>query len=181
VDTQSFADIYLAVGFLVGLLIFRDMSILRSAAFKQAGHNKWLWLLLWLVSLVLLFFWIPVGLWYLIRIRPSVARADSVHLQERKRQKEFRRQQAIERQRARPAPGRTSTGSTTMRSSNVAQPCSSCGGSGNQTCFACQGRGRHNSSTPSAYGAYAVQDWCAPCTGSGKIKCSSCSGTGKRR
>lgn len=176
---HTYLDVYLWANFFVALFFLRDICILRSAAFREAGHNKWLWLLLWLVSFVI---WlsIPVLLWYLMRIRPSVASADSVHLQERRARKAVRWQQAIARQESCSAASRTSPGSTSPLSNKPAQPCGSCHGSGKQTCFACQGRGRHDSSTPSAYGVQAVQGWCAPCSGTGKTTCQMCSGTGKR-
>jgi DnaJ-class molecular chaperone len=117
---------------------------------------------------------------YSIAIRPSVVKAGG-----RRRRKGvffrtfFQSLNASAKQSAAAKPKKDSSLSTAM-SSTPAQPCGSCGGTGQHTCSACQGRGRHDSSTPSAYGGHAVDGWCSSCSGSGNTKCQTCSGSGKR-
>jgi hypothetical protein len=164
---NTFVVIYMWVSFFVALLLIRDICILRNTAFKEAGHSKRLWLFLSLVSLVT-FLSIPLLLCYVIRIRPSVASADSAHLNEREDRKALRRQEATKRRQSHPAPQYRGPANPGQRSSVLSQrtsftmspqkpaekiriPCGHCGSSrwitdaGGRTiaCTSCGGRGYH--------------------------------------
>ena len=164
-----------------------------KAAFRSAGHSKLRWLAVEIVGTLLSYTGIITWLLYSIWIRPSVVRAGG-----RRRKKGaffsvfF---QALATPAAQSAsPARSSSASSSARPSGL-----ELGRAGDQqhdrqhatremrvlqweweqTCFACQGRGRI---TIPAYAPHAgtSDGWRAPCTGSGETRCDSCGGSGKR-
>lgn len=66
-------QVYLLLGWLVGLAGLFDVALQPRAAFSGAGHSKWRWLLIELVGLL------PAGLFtwavYALTIRPKVVRS----------------------------------------------------------------------------------------------------------
>jgi hypothetical protein len=173
---------FIIVSWFLGLCGSFDVLSQPKAAFQIAGHSKRLWLAIEILGTLLSYTGIITWLVYSIWIRPSLVRAGG------RRRKFFA---AIFRALATPAT-QSSSSARSARASNWAAPttynmfeskpvekCGSCGGSGKQTCFACQGRGRI---TNPAYAPHAgtSDGWCAPCTGSGKTRCGSCNGSGKR-
>jgi hypothetical protein len=173
---------FIIVSWFLGLCGTFDVLFQPKTAFHSAGHSKRLWLTIEIVGTLLSYTGIITWLLYSIWIRPSVVRAGG------RRRKFFA---AIFGALSTSA-AQSSSSARSSQASNLAAPttsntmgnkpverCGSCSGSGKQTCFACQGRGRI---TMPAYAAHAGTDdgWCAPCTGSGKTRCGSCGGSGRR-
>lgn len=178
-------EIAVLVGWAIAVWALCSVLFSHPSKFSNLGRSKWRWFFIELTAFTPYFGFIAV-LFYVVKVR--------VHFPPRTSQPG----------RARPtgsggtvgSPGRSPASSSSPRSSwssNWAAPttnntigskpverCGSCNGSGKQTCFSCQGRGRI---TIPAYAPNAgtSDGWCAPCTGSGKRNCDSCGGSGNRR
>jgi hypothetical protein len=178
VSENGYVGIYMAVSVVCALFLAWDICRMRGAAFKEAGHRKSVWLLIWLISTGVLLS--PfVLIWYLIRVRPDVRQADMDHIAARYRRKMARRRAAYTRQQSAPTPSRTSSSSFSPTFERKPQTCSRCGGSGTVPCGPCQGRGYQTSSTPRANDPYFNEESCMNCGRTGKLRCGSCNGTGK--
>jgi DnaJ-class molecular chaperone len=57
------------------------------------------------------------------------------------------------------------------------QPCRLCRGTGEETCFQCNGGGQTVSSSSGPFGYLSWPATCGRCSGSGKITCRTCSGS----
>lgn len=168
--SSPYVTTWIIVSWFLGL--YAVVSVLRqpSRAFVAAGHSKRFWLVLEVAGFVLSFTGILTWAVYMIWIRPGVVRAAG------RKKRAVRLARAAARPRS--AAGQVLSGSSSY-STPKASPCGTCGGRGEQTCFACQGRGRISSP---AYASAAVgsDDWCSRCSGSGKRPCDSCGGRGTR-
>ncbi|MER7246557.1 hypothetical protein [Kribbella sp. NPDC000426] len=145
------------------LVMFVSVLRLHGHAWKQAGKRKWLWALLPIVAYLVLLS-IPLALWYYIRIRPPVARADADCITARTARRAARARAVA------PAPQPTRSTSGEWIPVSTKSPCSCQGGK--QMCWTCNGRG-------------SVQDYdgtfvtCGHCSG-GYTTCAMCNGTGYR-
>jgi hypothetical protein len=154
-------------------------------AFRSSGHSKLRWLAVEVLGFLLSYTGLITWALYSIWIRPSVVRAGG-----RRRIKGalfigFLRALGTSSRQSTSSGSTWSPPSTSSRSPAAQQSwapgprqkCSKCGGTKEETCFACQGRGYV---TNPAYAPYAgtTQGSCSACTASGKRKCGSCNGTG---
>ena len=176
---------FILVSWFLGLCAVFDVLSQPKAAFRSAGHSKLLWLGVEVVGTLLSYTGIITWLLYSIWIRPSLVRAGG---RRRKKGAFFGRMlgawatpAAQSTSSVRSSPGSNWAKPTTNNTigSKPVERCGSCSGSGKESCFACQGRGRI---TIPAYAPHAgtSDGWCTPCGSSGKIRCSSCGGSGKR-
>ncbi|WP_432885019.1 hypothetical protein ACQPYH_00600 [Kribbella sp. CA-245084] len=147
------------------LVMFVSVLRLHGHAWKQAGKRKWLWALLPVVAYLVLLS-IPLALWYYIRIRPPVARADADCIAARTAN---RRARAANRP---PVSAQQASSTANWATAGPArQPCTACS-NGKQMCWSCNGRG-------------SVQDYdgtfksCSQCSG-GYTTCAMCNGSGYR-
>ncbi|MFD3404683.1 hypothetical protein ACFWUU_28605 [Kribbella sp. NPDC058693] len=150
------------------LVMFVSVLRLHGHAWKQAGKRKWLWALLPVVAYLVLLS-IPLALWYYIRIRPPVARADADCIAARMAN---RRTRAANRPQVGGLQAQQSTSASNwMTAGPTKQPCSACS-NGKQMCWSCNGRGSYQDYD----GSYKN---CGQCSG-GYTPCSSCGGSGYR-
>lgn len=180
-ETQTAYNIWGFTSLFLLVVWLRDMIRLHGHAWKEAGHRRWLWIIIALASFCVLLN-IPVTLWYMVRVRPSIAAADADHIADRKRHKaadRADRQAAASSRRAAAAArprsqstGAASTGGgfTLPAKTQVKCSCSN----GKLPCYPCGSRGFVQDSSTSQYHP------CMSCGGSGGQRCSMCGGTGYR-
>ena len=173
---KSNVTLFIIVSWFLGLCGTFDVLTQPSRAFREAEHSKSKWLgievLGTLLSFTGIFTWGAYSIW----VRPSVVRAGGRRRRKGVFFRTFFGALAAPAPRSSTAPRRAGSASNDP---HTKQSCSSCGGSGHQTCFACQGRGRISSP---AYASAGVgnDNWCSRCSGSGQRRCDSCSGSGTR-
>jgi hypothetical protein len=166
-------EIAVLVGWAIAVWALCSVLFSDPAKFTALGRSKGRWFLVALAAFIPYFGFIA-ALFYLVKVR--------VRFPPRVRQPRPARPASGG---GAPAPGygnshRAAPMPNNPMGSPPVQTCTSCGGSGKQMCFACQGRGRI---TNPAYAPHAgtSDGWCSPCGGSGKRNCDSCGGSGKRR
>jgi hypothetical protein len=148
----------------MSLVMFVSVLRLHGHAWKQAGKRKWLWALLSVVAYLVLLS-IPLALWYYLRIRPAVARADADCIAKRRTRGANRRPVGGLQ------PQQTTSTSNWMTAGPAKQPCSACS-NGKQMCWSCNGRG--------SYQDYDGSDKnCSQCS-RGYTTCMMCGGSGYR-
>lgn len=170
-------EIAVLVGWAIAVWALCSVLFSDSSNFSNLGRSKGRWFLIELAAFVPYVGFIAV-LFYVFKVR--------VHFPPRERQPRPARNYgsgggtggSSGRGSSR-TPNWGSSAGNNSAGSKPPENCGSCGGSGKETCFACQGRGRI--SNP-AYAPHAgtSDGWCTPCSGSGKRNCGSCNGSGKR-
>jgi hypothetical protein len=184
-SVSQYIPAFIIVSWLFGLAAIFDVLLQPGRAFRSSGHSKLRWLAVEVLGFLLSYTGLITWALYSIWIRPSVVRAGG-----RRRIKGalfigFLRALGTSSRQSTSSGSTWSPPSTSSRSPAAQQSwapgprqkCSKCGGTKEETCFACQGRGYV---TNPAYAPYAgtTQGSCSACTASGKRKCGSCNGTG---
>ena len=170
-------EIAVLVGWAIAVWTLCSVLFSHPSKFSNLGRSKWRWFLVALIAFTPYAGFIA-ALFYIFKVR--------VHFPPQVRQPGSSAHPARSygtsnwAEPATPYTNWTRPPTNNAMGSKPPESCGSCSGSGKQTCFACQGRGRI---TNPAYGPHAgtSDGWCAPCTGSGKRNCDSCNGSGKRR
>jgi hypothetical protein len=177
-------EIAVLVGWAIAVWALCSVLFSDPSKFSNLGRSKWRWFLIELTAFTPYFGFIAV-LFYVFKVR--------MHFPPRTRQPDHASPTSSYGTVGSPGRSSSSSSSSSSRASNwtastanntmgsrLVEKCGSCGGSGKQTCFSCQGRGRIT--IPAyAHNAGTSEGWCTPCSGSGKRSCDSCGGSGVRR
>ena len=167
--------VWILVSWFLGVCAVYDVLRQPRQAFESAGHSKRFWILTEVLGTALSVTGIVSWAVYTVGIRPSVVRAGG-----RRRKKGVFFRTFFRELSASSAPSRATSGGTGSTGFGAAakKPCSSCGGSGRQTCFGCSGHRRVSSPAYAAHAVGSANDWCSACSGSGTRPCDRCSGHG---